>query len=146
MTCSQRSCVPKARTPRMCVTVRASQPSVSIETETTQRIDPPRVSGLPTVFITSRSRSWSDRCSACFRSPVRATISRRKRSISSPAAARKFLSSASSESTCSLSMSSVWGRASAFPSSSKLRNSARRPLTSVAEPSSLSRKKPETKS
>ena len=34
-TCSQRSCVPKARTPRMWVTVLASQPSVSIETDTT---------------------------------------------------------------------------------------------------------------
>ena len=57
MTCSQRSCVPNARTPRTWVTVRASQPPVSIETETTHRIDPPSVSGLPTVFITSRSRS-----------------------------------------------------------------------------------------
>ena len=31
--------MPKARTPRTWVTVLASQPSVSIETETTQRID-----------------------------------------------------------------------------------------------------------
>src|ERR1017187_4384525 len=38
MTCSQRSCVPKARTPSTCVTVWASQPSVSMATETTQRI------------------------------------------------------------------------------------------------------------
>src|SRR3972149_5807617 len=36
MTCSHRSLVPKARTPRTCVTVLASQPSVSMATETTQ--------------------------------------------------------------------------------------------------------------
>ncbi len=34
-------------------------PSVSIETETTQRICSPSRPGLPTVFITSRRRSWS---------------------------------------------------------------------------------------
>ena len=43
----------------MWVTVLASQPSVSIETETTQRICSPSWPGLPTVFMTSRSRSWS---------------------------------------------------------------------------------------
>ena len=32
MTCSQSSCVPKARTPRICVTVLASQPSVNMDT------------------------------------------------------------------------------------------------------------------
>src|SRR5579885_1196294 len=42
MTCSQRSCVPKARTPSPCVTVLAPHASVSIETETTQRIDSPK--------------------------------------------------------------------------------------------------------
>ena len=51
--------MPKARTPRMWVTVLASQPSVSIETETTQRTCSPSLPGLPTVFITSRSRSSS---------------------------------------------------------------------------------------
>jgi len=60
MTCSQRSWVPKARTPSTWVTVLAYQPSVSMETETTQRTDSPRVPGwvpgLPTVFMTSRSR------------------------------------------------------------------------------------------
>ena len=59
MTCSHRSCVPKARTPSTCVTVLASQPSVSMETETTQRMEPPSRPCLPTVFMTSRSRSWS---------------------------------------------------------------------------------------
>ena len=110
MTCSQRSWVPKARTPRTWVTVLASQPSVSIETETTQRIGSPSWSGLPTVFMTSRSRSWSVSFAACCGSPVRSTISRRKRSISSAAIARKFSSSASPDSSCSLSISSVFGR------------------------------------
>ena len=68
MTCSHSSCVPKARTPNTCVTVLASQPSVSMETDTTQRIDSPNRSGLPTVFITSRSNSWSERFSAWRRS------------------------------------------------------------------------------
>ena len=57
MTCSQRSWVPNARTPSTWVTVFASQPSVSIETETTQRVSPPSRPDLPTVFMASRSRS-----------------------------------------------------------------------------------------
>src|SRR5438093_10612394 len=85
ITCSHRSCVPKARTPRTWVTVLASQPSVSMATDTTQRMVSPRRPGLPTVFIASRSRSWSVRFSAWRRSPVRSMISRRKRSISSAA-------------------------------------------------------------
>ena len=64
MTCSHSSCVPKARTPRMCVTVLASQPSVSMETETTQRTCSPSLPGLPTVFSTSRIRSSSVSSSA----------------------------------------------------------------------------------
>ena len=56
------------------------------------------------------------------------------------------MSSASSESSCSLSMSSVRGQASRLPCSSKLRNSGRRPFTSVVEPSSLAREKPAMKS
>ena len=39
------------------MTVLASQPSVSMETDTTQRIFPPSRPSLPTVFITSRSSS-----------------------------------------------------------------------------------------
>ena len=39
------------------MTVLASQPSVSIETLTTQRTSAPSLPFLPTVFITSRSRS-----------------------------------------------------------------------------------------
>ena len=41
----------------MWVTVFTSHPSVSIETETTQRILSPSWPGLPTVFMTSRKRS-----------------------------------------------------------------------------------------
>jgi hypothetical protein len=41
MTCSHSSCVPKARTPSTWVTVLASQPSVSMETDTTQRMESP---------------------------------------------------------------------------------------------------------
>ena len=65
---------------------------------------------LPTVFMTSRSSSWSVMFSPARRSPVRSTISRRKRSISSAAMPRKLSSSASPDSSCSLSISSVFGR------------------------------------
>ena len=142
--CSQRSCVPNARTPRTWVTVRASQPSLSIETDTTQRVRPPRRPSTPTVLTTSRSRSSSVSRSACRRSPVRATISRRKRSISSDAAVRNPRSSASPESSCSLSISSVRGRARGRPCSSKLRKSGRRPCSRLFEPSSRRRWNPET--
>ncbi len=65
-------------------------------------------------------------------SPVRSTISRRKRSISSAAMPRKLSSSASPASSCSLSISSVFGRGERVAGdSSKLRNSARRPFSSV---------------
>ena len=40
----------------MWVTVLVSQPSVSMETETTQRICSPSRPGRPTVFITSRKQ------------------------------------------------------------------------------------------
>ena len=50
--------MPNARPPRMCVTVLASQPSVSIDTETTQRTAA-KLALRPTVFITSRNRSAS---------------------------------------------------------------------------------------
>ncbi len=56
--------MPKARIPRTWVTVLASHPSVSIETLTTQRTCSPSLPGLPTVFMTSRSRSSSVRLSA----------------------------------------------------------------------------------
>ncbi len=43
----------------MWVTVLASQPSVSIATDTTQRMCSPSLPFLPIVFIASRSRSAS---------------------------------------------------------------------------------------
>ena len=46
------------------MTVLASQPSVSIETLTTHLTCSPSLPGLPTVFMTSRSRSSSVRLSA----------------------------------------------------------------------------------
>ena len=61
----------------MWVTVLASQPSVSMATETTQRMESPSRPGLLTVFMTSRSRAWSVMFSACWRSPVRSMMSRR---------------------------------------------------------------------
>ena len=122
----------------------ASQPSVSMETETTQRMSPPRVPGLPTVFMTSRSNSWSDRFSASRAFPVRSTISRLNRSISSAAIARKLLSNALPVSSCSLSIRSVLGCARGFPLASKFRNKGRRPISGVVEPSAVSRTKPET--
>ena len=67
-TCSHKSWVPKARTPSMCVTVLVSHPSVSIETETTHRTCSPSRPSLPTVFMTSRSRSWSVMFSTAFAS------------------------------------------------------------------------------
>jgi hypothetical protein len=70
---------------------------------------------LPTVFMTSRSKSWSVMFSAWRGSPVRSTISRRKRSISSAAMPRKLSSRASPDSSCSLSISRVLGRPSGLP-------------------------------
>src|SRR5680860_1862970 len=87
MTCSHRSWVPKARTPSTWVTVLASQPSVSMETDTTQRMDSPNWSCLPTVFMTSRSRVASSISLPARRSlasdPPRSSASRLKRWISS---------------------------------------------------------------
>ena len=60
--------------------------------------------------------------SAWWRSPVRVRISRRKRSIASAAMARKFLSNASPDSSCALSINKVRGRGKRRPSSSKFRN------------------------
>src|SRR5688572_11050644 len=54
---------------RMCVTLFASQPSVSMDTDTTHRMPAPSWSVLPTVFMTSRSRAWSVMLSAAWTSP-----------------------------------------------------------------------------
>src|SRR5437764_1309682 len=60
-TCSHSSWLPKARTPRTCVTFWASQPSVSIATETTQRTPSPGCPLRPTVATTRRSSSAAAR-------------------------------------------------------------------------------------
>ena len=139
MTCSHRSCVPNARTPNTCVTVLASQPSVSIDTDTTHRMLAPSVPALPTVFITSRRSSLSGMSPSAWL-PVRSTRSRRKRSISSAAITRNLSSSASPDSNSSESISSVFGRGSGFPvTSSKFRNSASRPCSRVQPPSTALR-------
>src|SRR5450759_5197183 len=96
-TCSQSSWVPKARTPRMWVTVVASQPSVSIETETTQRTCSPSRPGLPIVFMTSRRRS-SSVISSADRPGERIAQSRLNSSISAAAIFLKAGSSASPDS------------------------------------------------
>ena len=89
-----------------------------VDTLTTQRMPSPSLPGLPTVFITSRNRSASVSLSAATRSPVRSMISRRKRSMVSTSMSRKAGSSASPDSSCSLSISSVRGRDSFRPCSS----------------------------
>ncbi len=71
--------------PKMWVTVFASHPSVSMLTLTTQRTPSPNRPGLPTVFITSRSRSSSVRLSTST-DELRARSSLLKISISWPTA------------------------------------------------------------
>ena len=64
------------------------------------------------MFITSRSNSWSVMFAPARASPVRSTMSRRNCSISAAAMLRKLSSRASPASSCSLSISSVFGRGS----------------------------------
>ena len=94
----------------MCVTVLASQPSVSIETETTHFTCSPSLPGLPTVFITSRRRSSSVSCSAS-RPGKRARYSSLNSSISRAAIFLKSSLIASPDSSCSLSIRMELGRA-----------------------------------
>ena len=129
-TCSQSSCVPKARTPRMWVTVLASQPSVSIETLTTHRTCSPSLPGLPTVFITSRSRSSSVRSSAS-RPGKRARYSALNSSISRAAIFLKSSLIASPDSSCWLSTRMVFGRCSQPPWPSSLRKSGSCPAWTI---------------
>jgi len=102
--------VPKARTPRMWVTVLVSHPSVSIETETTQRTCSPSRPGLPTVFMTSRSRSSSVIFSAALW-PERWANAVLNASISGRAKLRNSVDTASPESSSVESISKVNGRA-----------------------------------
>ena len=119
-TCSQSNCVPKARTPRTWVTVLASQPSVSMETLTTHLTCSPSLPALPTVFITSRSRSSSVRLSAS-RPGKRARYSALNSSISRAAIFLKSSLIASPDSSCWLSTRIVLGRCSQPPRPSSLR-------------------------
>jgi len=113
-TCSQSSRVPKARQPRIWVTVLASQPSVNIDTDTTQRTGPPSLPFCPTVFITSRSTSASV-VALGSRPGVRAS-SLRNASISSAATSLKASEIASPLSSSCESIKIVRGRSSGLPS------------------------------
>ena len=131
MTCSQRSCVPKARTPRTWVTVLASQPSVSMETETTQRIDSPRrpcfadgVHDFAEQFLIGEVLGLLAVAGALDDLAAEAVDL-----VGGHVA--EVVVQRSPDSSCSLSISRVRGRASGLPCSSKLRNSARRPFSSV---------------
>ena len=101
----------------MWVTVLASQPSVSIETETTQRMCSPSRPGLPTVFITSRSSSASVSLSSGG-AVARALHHLAAELLDFGLDALKSSSSASPDSSWSLSMSRVFSRASGRPLSS----------------------------
>ena len=126
--------------PRTWVTVLASHPSVSIETLTTHRTCSPSLPGLPTVFITSRSRSSSVRLSAS-RPGNRARYSDLNSSISSAAICLNSGLIASPDSSCSLSIRIVSGRAFHRPSSTLL-NRASWPGTRTVEPSGRVRSHP----
>jgi hypothetical protein len=99
------------------VTAFASQPSVSMEKETTQCTDSPRRPALPSVFMTSRRISLSEMSSPRSWPPERATFSHRKRSISSDTSVRKLSSRAPPDSSYSLSIRSVRGVGSESPMS-----------------------------
>ena len=145
MTCSQSNWVPKARTPRTWVTVLASQPSVSMETETTQRMGSPSLPSLPTVFIDFAQEVLVGDFAGLLDVAALDDLPAETFDLHPTAMSRKSLSRASPDSSCSLSMRSVRGRARRLPFSSKLRKSSRRPawLTRVS-PSSPGRVKPET--
>ena len=78
----------------MCVTVLASHPSVSMETETTQRMSAPSLPARPTVFITSRRMSASVSLSMS-RGSLRLRRSFLKSAISPAASSRNSPESAS---------------------------------------------------
>ncbi len=104
----------------MWVTVLASQPSVSIETVTTQRTCSPSLPFLPTVFITSRSRSSSVILSTSAPG-LRWRYSALNASISAAAAFLKSSFSASPDSSWAESTRIVRGRASGLPSTTLLK-------------------------
>ena len=102
------------------MTVLASQPSVSIETETTQRTCSPRRSFLPMVFMTSRRRS-SSVMSSTERPGKRRMYSRLNSSISAAAIFLNAGSIASPDSIWAESIRRVFGRSIQAPSSTLLK-------------------------
>ena len=133
--------------PRTWVTVLASQPSVSIETETTQRMEPPSCPGLPTVFMTSRSNSWS-----VMFSPARGIagalddLAAEALDLVGRHAAEIVVERVAGFELLAVDEQRVRARQRVAVVSSKLRNRARRPFSSVVVPSSFLRWKPEMKS
>ena len=125
------------------MTVLASQPSVSIDTEITQRTCSPSLPGLPTVLSTSRSRS-SSVSSSTARPGKRRCTSALSSSISREAMRLKSALIASPDSSCSLSMRIVAGRAVQRPSGVTLENSSSLPGTATLVPSSSSLSQPDT--
>ena len=101
------------------MTVLASQPSVSIETLTTQRTCSPSLPLLPTVFITSRSSSSSVIFSTSAPG-LRRRYSGLKAAISAAATCLKSAFIPSPDSSCAESMRIVRGRASGLPSTTLL--------------------------
>ena len=120
----------------MWVTVLASQPSVSIETDTTQLDVLAELPGLPTVFITSRSRSSSVSSSAS-RPGKRSRYSALNSSISRGGDLLELGAHASPDSSCSLSTRIVFGRCSQRPAPSTLRNSGSCPAATMVAPSRI---------
>ena len=102
--------------------------------------------GFPTELTTSRSSSASLMLSAAPCPRVVAT-SRRNAAISGAATCLNIEPSASPDSSCWLSMSTVFGRSRGLPNSSKLLNSAQfASYNSRRLPSSSSYRRPDTQS
>ncbi len=124
------------------MTVLASHPSVSMDTDTTQRTSSPSLPGLPTVFITSRSRS-SSVSSSTSRPGKRWRSSCLNSSISTAAAALNSVLMASPDSSWVESTRTVFGRDDHRPASS-LENRASLPGTTTLPPSGSALAQPAT--
>ena len=120
----------------MWVTVLASHPSVSIDTDTTQRTCSPSRPRLPTVFITSRRRSSSVRLSTSAPG-LRSRNSALNTSISRAAALRKSSFRAWPDSSWAESTMIVGARSIHSPSAT-LESSGSFPARSTSVPSGSS--------
>jgi hypothetical protein len=124
----------------MWLTVLASQPSVSIDTDTTQRICSPSLPALPTVFITSRMRSSS--VSLDTSAPgLRLRYSFLNAASSVAAAALNSGLNVSPDSRAAESISTVRGRSSHSPSTT-LDNNGNLPGRAVDVPLSWGTSRP----